>query len=269
MPSRSGLPLLVALAMITTACSRVPKPPDAPPAAAPRGDRPLPPVDAPVVTAAPPAPTGRIEGVVRYVGSAPLRVKQLTNNIDVATCGERIVLQTVLLGREGAVANVFVELRREDDSPVMPHAAADTSTLGVAIRHCAIEPHVLVVPAGASLEIRNEDGLLHYLVAPALRNEPFEARLPRYRKRLRLADSALRRPEIISVSCDIHPWEVGWWIVTDNPLRALTGPDGRFVLEGVPAGTWRLLAWHEDLHRVEINVTVADGESVGAELQYR
>ena len=49
------------------------------------------------------------------MGSAPLRVKQLTNDIDVATCGERISLQTVLLGAGGAVRNVFVELRDDDD----------------------------------------------------------------------------------------------------------------------------------------------------------
>ena len=203
------------------------------------------------------------------MGSAPLRVKQLTNDIDVATCGERISLQTVLLGAGGAVRNVFVELRDDDDRLLLPAATADASAIAVTIKRCALEPHVLVVPAGSSLEIQNADGILHHLIVPALRNEPLDARLPRYRKRLLLPPTALARPEILAVACDVHPWEVGWWIVSNNPLRALSGAEGRFVIEGVPAGTWRLTAWHEDLKQVEIQVTVAADQSVVAELEFR
>lgn len=224
----------------------------------------------PAAPATPAAPAGgRIEGLVRHVGTAPLRVKQLTNTIDVATCGERLALETVVLGEGRTVGNVFVELRRDDGGllPPAPPAGEDLAT--VTIKRCALEPHVLVVAAGSEVEIQNADGILHHLLAPALRNEPFEAALPRYRKRLRLPASTLHRPEILQVSCIQHPWEVGWWVVSDNPLRALTGRDGRFVIEGVPAGKWLVSAWHEDLGRLEQEITVSGNETVTVELPYR
>jgi hypothetical protein len=210
----------------------------------------------------------RIEGVARYVGTNPLRVKTLTNGIDVATCGERIQLQSVVLGPGGTLGNVFVELRREDGQLVVPAVATSGATT-VSIRRCALDPHVLVIPAGTAVEIANGDGILHHLVAPALRNEPLELRLPRYRKRLMLDASALRRPEKIQVSCAVHPWEIGWWIVSDNPLRALTRADGTFVIEGVPPGTWQVMAWHEDMNRTEQEVTVLPDATARVDLDFR
>lgn len=214
------------------------------------------------------ANAGRVEGIARYVGTSPLRVKVLTNDLDVAACGERIRLESVVLGAGGSLGNVFVELRREDGRLVVPTIASTGSTT-VAIERCALQPHVLVIPAGSALEIRNADGILHDLVAPALRNEPLELRLPRYRKRLTLDATALRRPEKIQVSCTVHPWEIGWWIVSDNPLRALTDADGRFVIEGIPPGTWQVMAWHEGLNRTEMQATVLPDETVRIDLDFR
>lgn len=49
--------------------------------------------------------------------------------------------------------------------------------------------------------------------------------------------------------------------MTDNPLHARTGDDGRFEIRGVPPGTWTLRVWHERLGQQEIPIQVGPGRS--------
>ena len=53
----------------------------------------------------------------------------------------------------------------------------------------------------------------------------------------------------------------GWILVTDD-VAAVTGPDGRFMLPDVPAGTYQLRVWHEVLKAADRTVTVIAGKPV-------
>ena len=44
---------------------------------------------------------------------------------------------------------------------------------------------------------------------------------------------------------NIYPWMGGYVWAFDHPYFAVTDADGRFELPNVPAGKWRLVAWHE------------------------
>jgi RNA polymerase sigma factor (sigma-70 family) len=55
--------------------------------------------------------------------------------------------------------------------------------------------------------------------------------------------SATRHPDHFTSS--IYPWMAGYVWAFDHPYFAVTDADGRFELPHVPAGTWRLVAWHE------------------------
>jgi hypothetical protein len=56
--------------------------------------------------------------------------------------------------------------------------------------------------------------------------------------------------------------------VVDSPHYAVTGPDGRFAIEGVPAGTYPLVAWQAwgDERRGEVTVTEGGTATVKLEL---
>jgi hypothetical protein len=214
---------------------------------------------------------GAIDGIVRYDGAAPLRVRELTNAIDVPTCGARVKLETIVTGPGTTLGNVFVEILAADDTPACAFLAADPPDAPphVEIVRCQHDPHVVVVPLGRSVDVRNVDGILHELVAVPVRNPPLTLRLPRYRRHVVVPEGALRRPEVLKVSCDTHPFMVGWWIVTGNGCSTLTSADGRFAIERVPPGLWRVRAWHEDLGVVEEEVRVDASGVAQAELVYR
>jgi hypothetical protein len=206
-----------------------------------------------------------IEGVVRHE-RGPLRVKELTNTEDVATCGARVRLESIVEGRGGTLGNVVVEMRPKD----APEAAPGTQELlRVEIRHCMHAPHVLVVPLGASVEVLNPDGILHRLLASCVRNPGFEVDLPRYRRRAVVMKDELARPERIRITCEEHPFMIGWWVVTDAPHHVLTGADGRFRATGLRPGRWVVTAWHEEMGELEEEVDVPAQGTATLDLVYK
>ena len=57
-------------------------------------------------------------------------------------------------------------------------------------------------------------------------------------------------------------------LVRADGFATVTGPDGAFHLAGVPAGSFRLRAWHETLGTREVAVTVTDGRPTVITLHY-
>ena len=49
--------------------------------------------------------------------------------------------------------------------------------------------------------------------------------------------------------------------VMDHPYFDVTGTDGMFKIENVPAGTYEVVAWHEKLGTQKASVTVGDGDA--------
>jgi hypothetical protein len=66
-----------------------------------------------------------------------------------------------------------------------------------------------------------------------------------------------------------HPWTHAWIAVLDHPYFAQTPASGAFSIEGVPAGKYRIRAWHPGLGVVDDSVTVGAGQRVAVQLRIR
>jgi hypothetical protein len=78
----------------------------------------------------------------------------------------------------------------------------------------------------------------------------------------------------VRLADNIHPWMTAWLWVFDHPYFAVTDVDGAFTIRQAPAGTFRLVVWHEGTGwgpggRTGIDVTVPRGrdEVVPVELK--
>jgi plastocyanin len=117
-------------------------------------------------------------------------------------------------------------------------------------------PRVVVVPREAGVEFPNRDPIFHNVFSVSGVNR-FDLGL------YRSGTSRTRRfdaPGLVRVYCNIHPQMVGFVQVVESDFFAVTGPDGAFRLEGVPAGAHTLKAWHEEAGESSTPVTVRAGE---------
>jgi plastocyanin len=137
------------------------------------------------------------------------------------------------------VRNVVVYLERVPEgatSPTAPRGPFRMEQIGL-----SFEPHVLTVVKGTTVEFPNRDMLFHNVFSLS-RPATFDlGRFPQNASKSLQFD----KPGIVKVFCHIHSDMSGVIVVLENSFFASPGPDGRFVIEGIPPGDYRVVAWHE------------------------
>jgi len=105
------------------------------------------------------------------------------------------------------------------------------------------QPAVTVVTVGTAVSFPNRDTVRHhvYSFSPV---KKFEIKLyvgtP-------AAPVVFDSPGIAALGCNIHDTMAAWMVVVETPHHGLTGADGKLSLATVPAGAYRLRAWHPGL----------------------
>ena len=61
------------------------------------------------------------------------------------------------------------------------------------------------------------------------------------------------------MKCNVHAWMTAYIFVSEHPFAAVTGPEGRFELKGLPPGQHVIRFWHESLGSAELQVEVPAG----------
>jgi plastocyanin len=120
------------------------------------------------------------------------------------------------------------------------------------------EPHVLPVVVGTTVRWPNEDDIFHNVYSTSDAKE-FDLG---YYKKDKVPEVRFDRVGRIDVFCAIHSKMHCIILVVPNPFFAKADDKGRFTIPNLPAGTYKLKAWHERFPSKTIEVTVpATGEA--------
>ena len=119
---------------------------------------------------------------------------------------------------------------------------------------CVFEPHCLIVPAGATVVLKNSDTVSHNVHVYSARNDGSNNTIAPGAQ----AEVTFARADKIRIGCDYHPWMSSMLFVVDTPYCALTKADGSFEIAGLPPGKYKAKLWHEALGRAEAEVVVKD-----------
>ena len=201
---------------------------------------------------------GTITGTVKFDGDVPER-KQLKVDSDQETCGQHNIISEALIVSNDTkgVKNVIVSIEDiEKGKKLLP-----SSNPVLDQKDCVFLPHVVAVPAGATIEILNSDKVMHNVHSYAIKNSPFNEGVSGGGKLPKKFDF----PEVVPVKCDVHKWMSGFIVVKGNPYFAVTDDNGNFKIDNVPAGAYKLQAWQETLGKQVKDVTVEAGKEAKAD----
>ena len=181
----------------------------------------------------------------------------------------RITGRLTMLERPGVntkdIASTIVYLQPLD-ARVGDDRGATPGEATVAMRGREFLPHVSVIRSGGSVAFPNEDPFSHNVFSNA---EPGSFDLGLYRRGTKRVAN-FPQPGVFPIFCNIHARMVSYVLAVPTSHVATVNAEGRFSLDDVPVGAWRLIVWHERAERLSEDVTVsAAGTSVQLTLDAR
>ncbi|PYV17919.1 MAG: hypothetical protein DMG21_06790 [Acidobacteria bacterium] len=220
-----------------------------------------------VPSARPESPAvGEISGRITFEGEPPplQEVDMSKDPVCAAANKPPVYLEDGKVNRDGTVPNAFVYIQAgaEKFSLTPPKKPAELNQV-----RCVYKPHVVGVMVGQELDIVSSDPTTHNVrVTPHLNPEWNHSQPP--------GGAPLKKkfahPEImIFADCNQHPWMEAYIGVTSNPFFAVSGDDGKFVIQGVPPGQFTLGAWTATFGTQERKVTVEPGQTVKADFVFK
>jgi plastocyanin len=247
--ARAGFSAVLALgfASLSAGCSQSDAPPERGPA-----------------TFIDPSTTGSIAGTVAYVGDPPPPT-QLSMSGDpsctAAHPGSTDAGDVVV--RDGKLANVFVFVEKGLEGKVFDRP---TAPVAVDQTQCMFAPRVVGAQTGQPIEFANGDPTLHNVHVSPERSAGVNFGLAHKgaRRAIRIDSAEIMVP----IRCDVHPWMRAFVGVLDNPYFAVTGSDGSFRFDRVPAGRYTVGAWHERFGRKTEEMTVVSGKETTVDVSF-
>ena len=224
---------------------------------------------------------GSIEGRVVYNGEYPeleplVRTGGQIKDAEVCAAAD-IPDETLVVDRESkGVSNVFVWLNRKNDARVHPDLTKEPLNLPeLNFQGCRIQPHALCAQTQTGMKVVSKDGLPHNPHDYPVRNssgcvglspwslgDKESANFHRFRS---------AEPHPMKITCDYHPWMIGYVLVQDHPYMTVTDSQGRFRIDKIPHGEVKIQIWHELAGFLERNrsveLNVAEEKIEDAELK--
>ena len=212
--------------------------------------------------------TATVKGAIKFEGTVRNRKLDIAGDNYCKNCykdGPPLKSESVMVGANGELANVFVYVKDGLKGWKIPRGSAVRNIDQI---KCRYEPHVTGMQVGDTLKIKNGDEIMHNIHAtdPARGDDWFNQGQP---NKGDVHTEIAERAGFYPMKCDVHGWMSAFICVSKYPFFAVTGADGTFSLDKLPAGTYTIAAWHEKYDAQEQTVTVKDGETAEVSFTFK
>lgn len=213
---------------------------------------------------------GRIEGTVRFTGAVPPAEKIITSDGMVLMHSDLVVD-----AKSKGLRHVAAYLDEAPARPLLKNTAKkrnkDTATKNEPVvidqKNMVFLPRVVAVQEGWTVRFDNNDLANHGVQAiSADTRNTFNVVTPMGQP-FDITFVAQKGP--VQIGCPIHGWMRAWIYVLPHPWSAVTDAQGKFRIDGVPAGTHKLTFVHPDAKlRDSKTVTVEAGKTAGVAVEW-
>lgn len=191
---------------------------------------------------------GRIEG------TAVLAPRLTTRRLRVRVYAQPGVLPPSTEPDTNPLANVVLYL---DGPEARPGGSASAQPPAIRQRGERFRPHVLPVLAGTTVEFPNDDPIYHNIFSLSSARTFDLGRYPSGESKF----VDFPRTGVVQIFCHIHADMSAYVLVFDHPFFVVPDSEGRFAIEDVPPGEYRLVAWHERIHPLTVPIRVEAGQT--------
>lgn len=214
-----------------------------------------------------------LRGTVTFAGTTPAPKEfEMRRYPDQVFCGAlsdgagHRLLKEVNVGGSGGLKDVVVVV--EGVQSGKPFTFTDAQ---VEANICQFLPFVIVVSDKRELTVTNRDPVSHDIQGYAYAQAGVDIVL--HRPSLKATGTTdvvnlVKGRKVFTMQCGMHPYMQNWGYAIDNPYYAVTDLEGAFVIGDLPAGTYRIKAWHPVLGVQEQEVTLQPNGTAMLDLRF-
>jgi len=210
---------------------------------------------------------GAITGKVTFKGTPPPPTKILmAKDPEVCGTGERII-DPVAVGGKGELKDAVIYIVGIEKGKAWKGEKFHLDQKG-----CRFLPYVGVMENKKKLEVTSNDPVLHnihtYEIVGEVRRTIFNVGQPNQGFTFE-QEVKLRKSNTMKVECDAHNFMHAWQLALENPYYSVTADDGAFKIEDIPAGSYKVKAWHPTFGEMEKDVNVTAKGKVDVEFEFK
>ncbi len=206
-------------------------------------------------------PKQTLTATVKFTGTAPVAAP-LKREAD-PFCNKTKMTSEEVLVKDGKLANVMVRVV-DGATGTFPAPATEHT---VDQNNCMYRPRVSGLVAGQTIAIKNSDQTGHNVHTYKGDETIFNIAQPNPGTVKKTGDQLQVANGPITFKCDIHPWMTGYVFVNPNPYFAVSDETGLAKIE-LPAGKYKLEAWHEKYGLKTMDVEVAADKPAEVTFEY-
>lgn len=205
---------------------------------------------------------GSISGKILFTGDVP-KTKFLIQNGNLASgktvkkvaaaCGAMNLKRDDLIvdAKTKGIGNILIFLRKAPKTIHPALQAVPKETLIYDQKQCMFTPRILLVRAGQTVKILSDDPVAHNFQTFPFSDQNTGVNFvvtPKDRKGKPVVLKA-KESSPMTVSCSMHTWMKGYWLVLDHPYAVATVSQGKeigsFKIDKLPVGEYEFRVWHE------------------------
>jgi plastocyanin len=158
------------------------------------------------------------------------------------------------LGAQGAVSGqIAIQEKGGDPSEDLGNAVVYLEPAGgtkgktsatntsIALQAREFRPRVRIVTEGSRIEFPNQDPWTHNVFSKAPQG-PFDTESFGKGK---TRNNTFASPGVYPLYCNVHPKMTAFVVAVKTPFFTQANNEGRFAIEKVPAGAYRIHVWHD------------------------
>jgi len=211
---------------------------------------------------------GSISGTVNFKGDDPEpTIYAITKDND--TCGNGNRFIDYVKVNNGKLNDVVVYL---DKVKKGKDFVAEEANIGLDQKGCEFSPYISVMHNKAKLSATNSDPVLHnlhtYEIIGRAKKTVLNVSQPDQGNTY-TSSIKLKRGVAMKVECDAHDFMHGFVFVAKNPYYAMVDANGNYKIENIPAGKYKIKAFHGALKNQKGKVTVSKGANATVDFTFK
>ncbi|MFK5986300.1 MAG: carboxypeptidase regulatory-like domain-containing protein [Pseudomonadota bacterium] len=209
---------------------------------------------------------GSISGKINFTGKdrAPQTYKVAK---DTDTCGSENRVIDYVDVKDGVLRNVVVYLDKVKTGKKFDKIEAKINQKG-----CQFLPFMSVMTNNTNFSAKNSDPVLHnihtYEIMGRAKKTVMNVSQPKQgavtNKKVKL-----KRGAGMKLECDAHDFMHGFVFVAKNPYYAVVADDGTYTISDIPAGKYKVKAWHGTLGEKKGKATIAAGGTATVDFTFK